>query len=371
MSKGDNEVFDKGKIFVGGLSPEVTEETFRSYFEEFGTVSKVILMYDKLTNRHRGFGFIAFENHSSVEECLKNKDNHKINDKWVEVKRAQTKGSLPPGGHRNQGPSNDHLGGGYYNTRMYGGGGYGGHPHRPSFGPGYDPRGYDDMYPRGGYGMDSRMYGPRGHPGGAGDPRGYGADPRGYGPDPRGYGPDPRGYGAAPAAGDPRGYGAPAAADPRGYGAPPAAAEPRGDGAAAPAAADPRGYGAAAPAAADPREYGAVAPAAAEPRGYGSTAPAAADPRGYGAYDNSYGYGYYGGYYGGYGADSYYPPEGYYGGGYAPYEGDPSRNGHTPSSTVSAAAPTTPASQGYEAASNYGPTRAPYGGSSSNRHTPY
>ncbi len=48
------------KLFVGGLSIEVTEEEFRTYFEKFGRVKEASIISDHTTNRSRGFGFITY-----------------------------------------------------------------------------------------------------------------------------------------------------------------------------------------------------------------------------------------------------------------------------------------------------------------------
>ncbi|KAJ9551682.1 hypothetical protein OSB04_015727 [Centaurea solstitialis] len=47
------------KIFVGGLASTVTENDFKRYFEQFGNITDVVVMYDHNTQRPRGFGFIT------------------------------------------------------------------------------------------------------------------------------------------------------------------------------------------------------------------------------------------------------------------------------------------------------------------------
>ena len=91
------------KIFVGGLASTVTENDFKSYFEQFGTITDVVVMYDHNTQRPRGFGFITYDSEEAVDKVLL-KTFHELNGKMVEVKRAVPK-ELSPG------PSRSPLGG--------------------------------------------------------------------------------------------------------------------------------------------------------------------------------------------------------------------------------------------------------------------
>ncbi|VFQ82508.1 unnamed protein product [Cuscuta campestris] len=83
------------KIFVGGLASTVTESDFKKYFEQFGTIMDVVVMYDHNTQRPRGFGFITYESEDSVDRALY-KTFHELNGKMVEVKRAVPR-ELSPG----------------------------------------------------------------------------------------------------------------------------------------------------------------------------------------------------------------------------------------------------------------------------------
>ncbi|EFJ10700.1 hypothetical protein SELMODRAFT_4662, partial [Selaginella moellendorffii] len=78
------------KIFVGGLGSNVTEDDFRKYFEQFGTITDVVVMYDHATQRPRGFGFITFDTEEAVDNVL-HKTFHELKEKMVEVKRAVPK----------------------------------------------------------------------------------------------------------------------------------------------------------------------------------------------------------------------------------------------------------------------------------------
>ena len=47
------------KLFIGGLSFETTDESLRSHFEQWGTLTDCAVMRDPNTKRSRGFGFVT------------------------------------------------------------------------------------------------------------------------------------------------------------------------------------------------------------------------------------------------------------------------------------------------------------------------
>lgn len=88
------------KIFVGGLASNITESDFKKYFDRYGIITDVVVMYDHNTQRPRGFGFITYDSEESVDKVLQ-KNFHELNGKMVEVKRAIPK-ELSPGPSRGQ-----------------------------------------------------------------------------------------------------------------------------------------------------------------------------------------------------------------------------------------------------------------------------
>ncbi|XP_022155643.1 heterogeneous nuclear ribonucleoprotein 1-like [Momordica charantia] len=111
-SSGGSGYFRTKKIFVGGLPSALTEDGFRQYFENYGQVTDVVIMYDQNTQRPRGFGFITFDNEDSVDRVLY-KSFHELNGKLVEVKRALPKDANPGsggrGGYQNYGASGTNV----------------------------------------------------------------------------------------------------------------------------------------------------------------------------------------------------------------------------------------------------------------------
>ncbi|KAG8369875.1 hypothetical protein BUALT_Bualt14G0059000 [Buddleja alternifolia] len=172
------------KIFVGGLPATLSEDEFRQYFEAYGMVTDVVIMYDQQTNRPRGFGFISFDTEDAVDRVL-HKTFHDLNGKQVEVKRALPKDANPGGGGRS-------MGGG----SSGGGGGYQGYGSSLSNSSSYDARAETNRY------MQSQSAG-GGYP--SYGSSGFNAPGYGYGPTNNGLG-----YGYGNFAGANPGYGGPA-----------------------------------------------------------------------------------------------------------------------------------------------------------------
>lgn len=83
------------KIFVGGVSQETTSDEVKNYFSQFGKVDEAVMLMDQQTKRHRGFGFVTFENEDIVDRVC-DIHYHTIKNKKVECKKAQPKEMVQP-----------------------------------------------------------------------------------------------------------------------------------------------------------------------------------------------------------------------------------------------------------------------------------
>ncbi|CAH0730490.1 unnamed protein product, partial [Brenthis ino] len=83
------------KLFVGGLSWQTSSEKLREYFAMFGAVTDVLIMKDPVTQRSRGFGFITFQEASSVDKVLA-VPVHTLDGKRIDPKHATPKSAPKP-----------------------------------------------------------------------------------------------------------------------------------------------------------------------------------------------------------------------------------------------------------------------------------
>lgn len=88
-SVDDHRDSSAGKLFVGGISWQSTEESFASYFSKYGEIIDSVIMMDKHTGRPRGFGFVTFADPAVADKVLE--EEHIIDGRTVEVKRTVPK----------------------------------------------------------------------------------------------------------------------------------------------------------------------------------------------------------------------------------------------------------------------------------------
>ncbi|XP_033235971.1 RNA-binding protein squid isoform X1 [Drosophila pseudoobscura] len=189
-----------GKIFVGGLTTEISDEEIKTYFSQFGNIVEVEMPFDKQKSQRKGFCFITFDSEQVVTDLLKT-PKQKISGKEVDVKRATPKPENQMMGMRGGARGGMRGGRGGYGRGAYnnqwdgqssysGYGGYGGYGAAGGYGDYYAGgyyNGYDYGYDYGyGGGFDGNGYGGGGGGSlggrGAGGPRGGGGGGGGGGP---------------------------------------------------------------------------------------------------------------------------------------------------------------------------------------------
>ncbi|XP_051167708.1 heterogeneous nuclear ribonucleoprotein 27C isoform X2 [Leptopilina boulardi] len=76
---------EKGKLFVGGLSWETTQENLQRYFSRYGEVIDCVVMKNSESGRSRGFGFVTFSDPANVSLVLQN-GPHTLDGRTIDPK---------------------------------------------------------------------------------------------------------------------------------------------------------------------------------------------------------------------------------------------------------------------------------------------
>ncbi|KAM9051373.1 heterogeneous nuclear ribonucleoprotein A1-like [Megaptera novaeangliae] len=176
------------KSFVGGIKEDSEEHHLRDYFEQYGKIEVIEITTDGGSGKKRGFAFVTFDNHDSVDKIVIQK-YHTVNGHNCEVRKAlyqqeMASASSSQRGRSGSGNFGGGRGGGFGGNDSFGrGGNFSG---RAGFGGSRGGDGYggsEDGYH--GFGNDGGYGG--GGPGYSGGSRGYGSG-RHYGNQGSGYG---------------------------------------------------------------------------------------------------------------------------------------------------------------------------------------
>ncbi|XP_071327902.1 RNA-binding protein Musashi homolog 2-like isoform X7 [Trachinotus anak] len=85
---------DPGKMFIGGLSWQTSPDSLRDYFSKFGEIRECMVMRDPTTKRSRGFGFVTFTDAASVDKVLA-QPHHELDSKMIDPKVAFPRRAQP------------------------------------------------------------------------------------------------------------------------------------------------------------------------------------------------------------------------------------------------------------------------------------
>ncbi|TMS10157.1 Cold-inducible RNA-binding protein [Larimichthys crocea] len=169
---------DEGKLFIGGLSFETSEESLAAAFGKYGTIEKVDVIRDKETGRSRGFGFVKYDNAEDAKDAMTAMNGKSLDGRAIRVDEAgkggRSRGGFSSGQRGSRFSGSRGRGGGYNGDRSYGGdrnygdrcfgggersfGGSGGYRSGGGGGGGYSSSGYRDNRGQGGYSDRSGTY---------------------------------------------------------------------------------------------------------------------------------------------------------------------------------------------------------------------
>ncbi len=84
------------KLFVGNLSFKATENDLHDAFAQYGTVTEVNLMPDRMTGRPRGFAFVTMSTKEEAEAAIQGLNGADFDGRNLTVNEARPREDRPP-----------------------------------------------------------------------------------------------------------------------------------------------------------------------------------------------------------------------------------------------------------------------------------
>lgn len=78
-------------IFIGSLPFKTKESELRSFFENYGEVSRASIITDRETGRSRGFGFVEMPDDDAASKAIEGLNGSEIGGRSIVVKEAMEK----------------------------------------------------------------------------------------------------------------------------------------------------------------------------------------------------------------------------------------------------------------------------------------
>ena len=77
------------KLFVGGLSWEMTDANLKKVFSAFGEITEAKVITDRDTGRSRGFGFVTFVRDEDAKAAISKMHGTNLDGRDITVNEAQ------------------------------------------------------------------------------------------------------------------------------------------------------------------------------------------------------------------------------------------------------------------------------------------
>ena len=88
---GDPSTVESGRVYVGNLSYDVTEEDLKELFKGIGTVRRVEIVYNRNTHRSKGYGFVEMMNKDDAIRSVEVLDDQPFMGRNMTVSGAKNK----------------------------------------------------------------------------------------------------------------------------------------------------------------------------------------------------------------------------------------------------------------------------------------
>lgn len=79
------------QLYVGNVSYQMTEESLKKMFSEFGEVTSAKIVVDRETGRSKGFGFVEMADAQAADRAIDSLNDQEIDGRRIKVNIARPK----------------------------------------------------------------------------------------------------------------------------------------------------------------------------------------------------------------------------------------------------------------------------------------
>ena len=83
------------KLYVGNLSPDVTEDGLRTMFATAGTIVAIDMIKDRDSGRMKGFAFVTMNSDADAQNAIKTLNEKMLDDRAIKVNIAKPRVEQP------------------------------------------------------------------------------------------------------------------------------------------------------------------------------------------------------------------------------------------------------------------------------------
>ena len=77
------------KLYVGGLSYDTTDDSFKAGFAEAGNVTSANVIVDRMSGRSKGFGFVEFSTEEEAQKAIEMFNDKDFEGRTIKVSEAR------------------------------------------------------------------------------------------------------------------------------------------------------------------------------------------------------------------------------------------------------------------------------------------
>jgi RNA recognition motif-containing protein len=76
-------------LFIGGLPYELTRDELQDLFSQAGSVQSATIIFDKITSKSKGYGFVEMETIEDAEKAIDMFNEKEVQGKKIVVNEAR------------------------------------------------------------------------------------------------------------------------------------------------------------------------------------------------------------------------------------------------------------------------------------------